>query len=83
MHRTLLLKINQNPGPNIGGGNSSTVSPGDASLGSTQCSTAKPAPTPHMSLQIPKFNMNFMHMTHLLKINQNSVSMCFVEEMQF
>jgi len=43
-----------------------------------------PNPLPHpMSLQIPKFNMNFVHTTHMLKVNQNSISMCFVEEMQF
>jgi len=58
MHRNLLLKINENPGPNIGGGNSSTVSPGDASLGSTQCSTAKPAPTPHVTSN-PKIQHEF------------------------
>jgi len=45
LHKITFVKINQNLNQTIGCGVACTVSPGGASLVSTQCSTAKPAPT--------------------------------------
>ena len=59
LHKITFVKTNQNLNETIGCGVACTVSPGGASLVSTQCSTTKPAPAHHFCV-----NVKIHHMFH-------------------